>query len=76
MSFFGRLLTVLKDFVTSKKVLTAVLTGVASMVVKDPATRTHIVEIGAVLLAGQGLNDHGKAAAEVKATSEGRPVKP
>ena len=59
----------LRDFATSKKVLTALLTGLASVLVKDPTTRTHAVEIGLVLIGGQALTDHGKAAAEIAAAS-------
>lgn len=73
-AFLLLLLVMLRDFVTSKKVLTAVLTGVAGLAVKDPAMRTRVIEIGLVLLGAQGLTDHGKAAAEVKAAAPAAPV--
>lgn len=52
----------LHDFLTSKKVLTAALTTVVGALVKDPATRDHVIEVGVVLLAAQGATDLGKAA--------------
>lgn len=66
-AFLLLLLGMLRDFVTSKKVLTAVLTAVAGALIKDPTTRDRIVAIGLMLLGGQALTDHGKAAEEVKA---------
>lgn len=69
MGFLSSLFVMLKDFVTSKKVLTAAITAVATALIKDPGLRTNVVEIGAVLLAGQGLADHGKAAAQIKSDS-------
>lgn len=55
-------LSMLKDFFTSKKVLTAIGTTVATLAIKDPATRDRVVAIGGMLLAAQGATDFGKAA--------------
>lgn len=49
------------EYVTSKKVLTFVLTSVAGMVIKDPNTREWIVGSGIALIIGQGAADFGKA---------------
>ena len=76
MGFLSSLFIMLKDFVTSKKVLTAVATAIVSSLVSDPEQSKHIIEIGAVLLAGQGLADHGKAAAQVKANAPAPNVAP
>jgi hypothetical protein len=53
----------LHDFLTSKKVLTAILTSVAGIVIKDPATREHVLAVGITLIGGQAIQDFGKAKA-------------
>ncbi len=70
-SFFKKLLTSLHDLLSSKKVWTAAATAVVSAVVKDPATRDHIIQVGSVLVGAQGLADFGKekAAAGTKPQS-------
>jgi hypothetical protein len=60
--FFASLLKSLIALATSKKVITAAATAVAGLVIKDPAAAQHAVEIGMVLIAGQGAADWGKAA--------------
>lgn len=62
-SFFKKLFSTLHDLVCSKKVLTSVATVIVGSVVKDPTTRTHIIETGLVLVGAQGLTDFGKAKA-------------
>lgn len=57
----------LVEFVTSKKVLTAVLTSVAGLVIKDPATRDHVLAVGVTLIGGIAIADAGKVAAAKKA---------
>jgi len=60
----------LVEFLTSKKVMTAILTTVAAVFVKDPATRDKIVEAGLALLIGIGLTDFGKAKAIAPTTAK------
>ncbi len=57
----------LRDFVTSKKVLTALLTAGAGLFIKDPDARDRVVAAGLALLVAQGATDAGKAAAVTKA---------
>lgn len=67
--FAVSVLVMLRDFVTSKKVLTAVLTAGATYFVKDTAIRDRVVAIGLILIGGQALADHGATAAKVNASS-------
>jgi hypothetical protein len=60
----------LHDFLTSKKVLTAILTAVAGVAIKDPDTRDRVVTVGVGLLVAQGATDAGKAAAVTKAKAD------
>ena len=65
-SFLVLLARMLVEFLTSKKVLTAILTAAAGAFIKDPATRDRVVAVGLTLIGGIALADHGKAAAAGK----------
>lgn len=57
----------LREFVTSKKVLAALLTVVAQLVFKDPDLRTRVLELGMVLIGAIAVADHGRAKADAVA---------
>jgi hypothetical protein len=56
----------MKPFYKSKKFWTAVMTAIATVlayIYKDGQLATLMTTVGAVLIAGFGLEDHGKASA-------------
>jgi len=59
--------TLLVDYLSSKKVLTAILTSLAAVFIDDPGIRDRVVLAGLSLLGVQGLTDVGKSAAISKA---------
>jgi len=69
MTFTQRLLATLKELVTSKKVLIAILTAVAGALIKDPAFRDRVIAVGTALVLGQGMADFGKSATQIKTGS-------
>ncbi len=75
-ALLASLLVMLRDFVTSKKVLTAILTAAAGALIKDPTVRDRVVAAGLTLLGAQAMTDHGKAAEEVKAAAAAPAPKP
>lgn len=62
----------LHEYLTSKKVVTFVLTSLAAKFIADPSVRDRVVAAGLALLVAQGAQDAGKAAAVTKAA--GPPV--
>lgn len=63
------LLGMLREYATSKKVLTAVLTALVPLVVHDPVIREWVMGSGLTLLLALAAQDHGKAAAEINAAA-------
>jgi hypothetical protein len=57
----------LVDYLSSKKVKTAILTALAAAFIHDPGIRDWVVVTGLSLLGVQGLTDVGKSAAISKA---------
>ena len=68
-AYLLRLAVMLRDYFTSAKVLTAILTYVVHWLIDDPELRIHALAIGGLLLAAQAANDHGKAAALINAAA-------
>jgi len=62
----ARLGVTLIDLLTSKKAIAAGLGALAGLLIKDPATRDHIVQLVMVYIGAQGIVDHAKAATEAK----------
>lgn len=58
----------MKAFYKSKKFWTAIVTAVCTVVAyyKDPELAKMIAGVGATLIGGFGLEDHGKAKASLK----------
>lgn len=69
MKTLAPLLAMLREWITSKKVLTAILTAVAGVLIRDHELRDRVMAVGVVLLGAQGANDAGKGKAEVEAAS-------
>lgn len=67
-AFLLSLLVMLREFLTSKKVLTAALTAVAGAFIKDPAVRDRVVAAGLFLLTAIAAVDHATASAGGKTT--------
>lgn len=67
--FLKPLVAMFIAWATSKKVLTAVLTAIAALLIKDTAVRDRVVGVGITLIAAIAVTDHGKAAAEVAAAN-------
>jgi hypothetical protein len=67
IALLATLRTLLIDYLTSKKVLTAILTSLAAAFIPDAVIRDRVVAAGLALLGMQGLADVGKAGAQLKA---------
>jgi hypothetical protein len=63
----------LREYLTSKKVLTAVLTALAGVFIKDAAVRDRVVAVGMTLIAALAVVDHGKATAGARAVPPAPP---
>lgn len=59
----------LHEFLTSKKVITAVVTFVVEYFVKDPAMRTAAIALGVTTILGFAASDVGKSKAIIEAAS-------
>ena len=60
-SFFTALLKSIAAMLTSKKVLTGIITCVAGAVIDDKAVATQVAAVGTAVILGQGAADWGKA---------------
>jgi hypothetical protein len=75
--FLRSLGVMLHDFLTSKKVMTAVCAGVAAAITKNPELQKYFAEIGVSVILGFTVGDHGKAkvmVAEIAAAAEKPPA--
>lgn len=75
-AFLLSLLVMLREFLTSKKVLTAALTAVAGAFIKDPAVRDRVVAAGLFLLTAIAAVDHATASAGGKTTAGAKTTTP
>jgi|GEM_PF-6499168 len=51
------------DYITSKKTLTAILTVVTGVLIKDEKVREHVLVVGSALIGGIAVADYGRAKA-------------